>query len=481
MTDPVYSAAFPKGSFQEGSQERIERVVIASVFLDPSVMPYVLGAVVPADFGNVVHRFVWETMIAINADGETVELITLIKRLQLINRLDTVGGIGYINDLIDATSTTAFIVQHCRILARQGRARRTYEAARRAVAKYEAGQIQDEDAYPLEVSRDVELAMTRRADEHLITIGDGMIQATDTLIEEITGSADATSTETGYTDLDNLLDGMRGGQVIVLGGRPAMGKTALALNIATNVVEHYRDAVMFVSLEMDGAELARRQITQEAGRTFRQMRHDWSTTNVAAVQASIDRWKNRPLYVSKNMNATTHDLRLWAGQIKRKQRLRLVVLDYIQLMRSDGEGESNNREQELSRISRQLKLIAKELDVPVLVLSQLNRGVEGRSDRRPMISDLRESGAIEQDADVVLFVYRHEVYSKAEVDHGKAEVIVAKQRNGATDTVHLHFVKERTRFENVTESQRSSPVQVPSYIARIRGPGRDAGPTASDD
>jgi replicative DNA helicase len=255
-----------------------------------------------------------------------------------------------------------------------------------------------------------------------------------------------TGTPTGFTDLDELLNGLQPSTLNIIGARPSMGKTALALCIATNVAKHSRLPVLFFSLEMGHYELASRVLSIEAKVDSKKLRTgQLDTSDWTKISQAIGRLE-APLLIDENPNVTVMEIRAKARRVKASHNgLGLVVVDYLQLMSGTG---AENRQLEISEISRGLKILARELECPIIALSQLSRGLEARSDKRPMLADLRESGSIEQDADVVMFIYRDEVYNKETSDKALAEIIVSKHRSGPTGDVRLVFLKEYTKFEN---------------------------------
>ncbi len=425
-----------------------ERSVLGAILLDNRLIHRAQELLRPDSFYAARHRRIFQAMEELAESGSAIDLVTVKQALERTGDLEGCGGVAYLASLVDGLPRSAHLDHYALIVKEMATRRDMVLAAREiALAAMRPGVPLDE------VLDEAEKAVFRVAEDRLKT---GFLPlrvvAEESLkvIEELTQRQELiTGIATGFRDLDELTAGLQPSDLVVLAARPAMGKTALALNIATHAGLRQGRPVGIVSLEMSREQLFRRLLCAEARvdshrlRTGRIDSEDWQ--RIIKVYGQLH---SAPIHLDDSPAASILELRAKARRLKLEHGLQLLVVDYLQLLR--GRGTYENRQQEISDISRCLKELAKELGVPVLALSQLSRQPEQRrGDRRPQLSDLRESGAIEQDADVVLFLYREEVYRKDDPDlKGKAELIVAKQRNGPTDTIHLHFISEFTSFVN---------------------------------
>jgi replicative DNA helicase len=400
----------------------------------------------PDDFYRPAHQHVFDAIKALYSSGGAVDVVTVADELRRAGLLDEVGGAEALHELQNATPAISSAGQYARIVQDTALLRRLI---------YAAGDIA-ELAYsePDDVRKALDEAETKVFDiaEQTVTdtvrpLDDLLAEAMDRLQETFDRGDIITGVPTGYTDLDELLSGLQGSALYIVGARPAMGKTAFGLGMATHVAQHTAKPVLVFSLEMGHNELTQRILASEARvdstkiRTGRLAEADWAKIGKAIGRLEV------PLLLDDNPRVTVMEIRAKARRIKaRYGALGLIVIDYLQLM--SGHGNSENRQLEVSEISRNLKILARELEVPIVALSQLSRNLEARSDKRPMLSDLRESGSLEQDADVVMFLYRDEVYNPESPDKGSAEVIVAKHRSGPIGTKRLVFLGQYTRFDN---------------------------------
>jgi replicative DNA helicase len=425
-----------------------EESILSAILLDNSTLLDVLEILTAEDFYRTAHQKIFSTIETLFRRAEPVDLITLTNALRDANVLDEIGGAAYLARLVDTVPSAINISHYARIV-------RDKSALRRLIAK--SGEITQrcfEDAGDFdEVLNFAEGAVfeisesKHRAAFHPLS---KIIELNiDALEKRQENRALVTGIPTGYTRLDNLTSGLQPSDLIILAARPAMGKTALALNLARNAALDGNVAVAVFSLEMSKEQLSMRMLCAEARVDSSRLRsgflnpEDWNRITDAASVLS-----EAPLFIDDSPDISATSIRTKSRRLKMDKDLGLIIVDYLQLMR--GNQSTERRDLEISEISRALKLLAKELNVPVLALSQLNRKLEERSDKRPQLSDLRESGALEQDADVVAFIYRDEVYNKDENNplRGTAEVILAKQRNGPTGVVPLTFLGSYTRFEN---------------------------------
>ena len=427
-----------------------ESSVLGGVLLDNDAINQVLELLRSEDFYRESHRKVFRAMIELSDRAEPVDLITLSEYLKSRNELEAVGGTAYLASLADFVPTAANISYYARIVREKSILRSLISTATDIATRgyEEQGNVEEFLDAAEKVIFDIS---ERKIKASFVAVGD-MIKDTLKTVEKLYERKEmVTGVPTGYEDLDRLTAGLQPADLIIVAGRPGMGKTAFALNIATNAAFTGVGAAVF-SLEMAREQLVLRMLCSEARVNSSKVRSGYlGERDFPQLAKAAGRLHEAPIYIDDTPAISVLELRAKARRLvrDRTKKIGLIVVDYLQLMR--GMGAASNREQEISEISRSLKALAKELNVPVIALSQLNRRVEDRSDRRPMMSDLRESGAIEQDADVIMFIYRDEVYNKDDSKKGVAEVIVAKQRNGPIDTVKLTFLNEYTRFENYTE------------------------------
>lgn len=423
-----------------------EQSVLGAILLENDAVIKAIEILTTSDFYRESHRKIFNAMIGLFEKNEAIDIITVADSLKKNNELDAVGGVTYLHGLVSLVPTAANIKYHSKLIKEKALLRGLLNSATEIAAKvYESPLDADELVDFAERSIfDISDKRTKTAFYTLKEIIKGSFQ----MIEQLYDKKEAiTGISSGFHDLDNLTTGFQHGDLVIIGGRPSMGKTALGLNIAQHVGLDMKEPVAIFSLEMSKEQLAIRMLCSEAMIDSNNVRkgiikkEDWHKLTSAA-----GRLAEAPVFIDDSSGISVLEMRAKARRLKMEQKgLSLVVVDYLQLMR--GRGNFERREQEISEISRSLKGLAKELEVPVIALSQLNRGVESRNDKRPTLADLRESGAIEQDADVIIFLYRDEVYNKDNPSNkGKAEIIVAKQRNGPTDTVNLTFLSNCTRF-----------------------------------
>lgn len=425
-----------------------EESILSAILLDNGTLLDVLEILTPDDFYRTAHRHIFAGISDLFARAEPVDLVTLTNLLRDKNELEEIGGAAYLARLVD-TVPSAINVQHYARIVRDKSSLRRLIAKATAITQrcYEdAGDLDQvlnfAESAVFEISED-----KHQAAFHPIS---KIIETNIDALEERQGQRTlVTGVPTGYTQLDHKTSGLQGSDMVILAARPSMGKTAFALNIARNAAVDGDVSVAVFSLEMSKEQLSERMLCAEARVDSNRLRggflnpEDWHRITEAASALS-----EAPIYIDDSPDISATSIRTKSRRLKLDKNLGLIIIDYLQLMK--GRSGTERRDLEISEISRALKLLAKELNVPVVALSQLNRKLEERSDKRPMLSDLRESGALEQDADVVAFIYRDEVYNKDENNPNRntAEIILAKQRNGPTGSVPLTFLKSFTRFEN---------------------------------
>lgn len=428
-----------------------ERSVLGGMLLDNQAVHQVLEILDGDDFYSSGHRKIFQSIIDLTERNEPADLITLSNLLKDRSQLESIGGAAYLGSLADAVPSAANITYYSKIVKEKSILRKLISATTNILSRTY------EDATDID-------GIIDEAEYSIFQISENKIRQTFFPIREIIKDSFRTierlfekkslitGVPTGFEELDRLTSGFQRSELIIIAGRPSMGKTAFALNIAQHAAIEMDVPVAVFSLEMSKEQLAMRMLSSEARVDAQRLRKgflgetDWPRLTTAAGSLS-----EAKIFIDDTAAITVLEMKAKARRLKAEKGLGMVVLDYLQLMK--GREQSPSREQEISEISRSLKALAKELNVPVVALSQLNRQVEARSDRRPQMADLRESGAIEQDADVILFIYRDEVYNRSEdnPEKGIAEIIIGKQRNGPTGKVKLAFLKEFTRFENLAQ------------------------------
>jgi len=428
-----------------------ESSVLGGILLENDAINLVLELLRAEDFYRESHRKIFRAMIELSDRNEPVDLITLSEFLKGRSDLEGVGGTAYLASLADFVPTAANISFYARIVREKSILRSLISTATDIATRgyEEQGNVEEFLDTAEKVIFDIS---EKKIKASFVAVGD-MIKDTLKTVEKLYERKEmVTGVPTGYEDLDRLTAGLQPADLVVVAGRPSMGKTAFSLNIATNAAFAGVGAAVF-SLEMAKEQLVLRMLCSEARVNNSKVRSGYlAERDFPKLANAAGRLHEAPIYIDDTPAISVLELRAKARRLvrDRSKKVGLIVIDYLQLMR--GMGNASNREQEISEISRSLKALAKELNVPVIAISQLNRRVEDRGDRRPMMSDMRESGAIEQDADVIMFIYRDEVYNRNDDSlKGVAEVIVAKQRNGPTDTIKLTFLNEFTRFENYTQ------------------------------
>ena len=432
-----------------------ERAVLSALILDHDALYKVQDRLRPESFDLPRHRIIWEACAGLAAKQQAITLITLRSYLEEQGVLEQIGGAPALAQIADSVPTAAHIEHHALILRDKGLARALIRSCEQLASRgYDGAESVDDLIESAE--REILQIATGHAHSGFRTLRDE-IQTTFDYIER-KQSGQLVGVRSGFKDFDDLTGGMNGGDLVVMAGRPSMGKTALALNVARNHAVEDGGCVAFFSLEMNNRELVVRLLLSEALIDGRRLRtagmlrdSDWRQLTRAATTL-----EGKRLYFDDSMGITVGDLSARARRLDRDEKLSLLVVDYIQLLQ--GRADIERREQQVADISRSLKLLAKDLDIPVIALSQLNRGPEARPDKRPQLADLRESGAIEQDADVVIFVYRDELYDEDSPDQGIAELIVGKQRNGPIGTVKLQFDADHGRFHDLARHQTPPPV-----------------------
>ncbi|MFG2640976.1 replicative DNA helicase [Streptomyces sp. NPDC048370] len=428
-----------------------EQSVLGGMLLSKDAIADVVEIIKGHDFYKPAHETVYAAILDLYAKGEPADPITVGAELTKRGEITRVGGASYLHTLVQSVPTAANAAYYAEIVHERAVLRRLVEAGTKIT---QMGYAADGDVDEIVNSAQAEIyAVTeQRTTEDYLPLGDIMEGALDEIEAIGSRSGEMTGVPTGFTDLDQLTNGLHPGQMIIIAARPAMGKSTLALDFARACsIKHNLPSVIF-SLEMGRNEIAMRLLSAEARVALHHMRsgtmtdEDW--TRLARRMPDVSQ---APLYIDDSPNLSMMEIRAKCRRLKQRAGLKLVVIDYLQLMQSGGK-RSESRQQEVSDMSRNLKLLAKELELPVIALSQLNRGPEQRTDKKPMVSDLRESGSIEQDADMVILLHREDAYEKESPRAGEADIIVGKHRNGPTATITVAFQGHYSRFVDMAQT-----------------------------
>lgn len=423
-----------------------EQSVIGSILMDKNAIAKVVEHLSPDSFYRDAHRFIYEAIIDLFDRGEPIDLVTVTEVLRKNGKLDAVGGSVYVADLINSVPTAANVDHYAKIVAEKAILRRLIEAGTKIVGEAFANQ-EDVDQVLDSAEREIFDIALKRVREGFHRIDDVIKRVLDK-IDSLYGKENSiTGTPTGFPDLDKITAGFQNSDLIIIAARPSVGKTAFALNIAQGVAIKYKIPVAIFSLEMSKEQLAQRMLCSDAEVDSQSLKTGaLSDTGWKKLTRSLGRLSEAPIYIDDSAAMTATEIRAKARRLKIEKGLGLVIIDYLQLMR--GRARVENRVQEISEIARSLKTLARELDLPVVALSQLSRAVEQRPDRIPRLSDLRESGEIEQTADLVMFIHREDYYNQQSERGNIAEIIIAKQRNGPVGSVELVFRKDIAKFSS---------------------------------
>ncbi len=437
-----------------------EQAVLGAMLIDKEAIAKATEVLSADDFYREAHRVIFSEMLELYNKNEAVDMVTVTEILKRDNKLEDIGGIAYITSLANVVLTAANVKYHADIVAEKSVLRQLVRVSTEIAAMgYEANEdvgtlLDTAESRILEISN-------RKKKTDFTAINDVLMDSVQSIESLLQNKGGLTGLPAGFADLDKLTSGLHPSDFIILAARPSMGKTALALNIVQNVALRAHKviggeprSVAFFSLEMSKEQLVNRMLCAEAGIDSQRLRvgemHDEDWTHLWDACDTMSRAK---IYIDDTAGITAMEMRSRARRLKAEHGLDLIVVDYLQLMQGSGKrNNSGDRQQEVSEISRSLKALARELDVPVLALSQLSRSVESRQVKRPMLSDLRESGSLEQDADIVAFLYREDYYNP-ETENKHTELIIAKHRNGPVDTVNLFFQKQFTKFVGFTKRE----------------------------
>ncbi len=436
----------------------LEEVVLGAMMIDKKGIDEVIDILSPDVFYKTAHQYIFEAIVQLFEDSSAIDLLTVANCLKTQKRLEQIGGEFYLIQLTQKVASSAHIEFHARIILQKYIQRSLIKLSNEIIEEaYDEGT----DVFNLLDNAEAKLyEVTQGNIKRSSETAQSLVTQAKKKIEEIANQEGMSGIPSGFTRLDDLTSGWQPTDLIIIAARPGMGKTALTLSMARNIAVGQNIPVAFFSLEMASVQLITRLISSETGlsseklRTGKLEKHEWEQLNV-----KVKDLEKAPLFIDDTPSLSIFDLRAKARRLSSQHGIRMIMIDYLQLMTAGGAGKNGNREQEISLISRNLKALAKELDVPVIALSQLSRAVESRGgSKRPLLSDLRESGAIEQDADIVSFIYRPEYYKIEEWDDdeaaptkGQGEFIVAKHRNGGLENIRLKFVGELGKFDNLDE------------------------------
>lgn len=439
----------PYGDFRQPPVDKdAEQGVLGAMLLSPNTVMEVIEELQPDDFYYPAHQLIYKAMLDLYASGTDIDPVIVASRLDRFNDLDRVGGAPYIHTLLSVVPTAANARYYAEIVAEKAVLRKLVDAGTRVVQLgFEGAEDAEIESVLDRAQQEVFAVAQRKTTEDYNVLGD-LIAPT---IDELTALQQhgvETGVPTGFIDLDKLTHGLRAGQMIIVAARPGVGKSTLAMDFMRSAsLNHGKTSVIF-SLEMSASEIVMRLLSAEAEVKLSDMRggkvsgEDW-----VKINDTLNRVQDAPLFIDDSPNLTMMEIRSKARRLKQQHGLDLIVLDYLQLMSSGKKVES--RQQEVSEFSRQLKLLAKELEVPLIAISQLNRGPEARTDKRPQLADLRESGSLEQDADMVMLLYRPDSQDRDNERAGEADIILAKHRGGPIDTVQVAHQLHYSKFVNM--------------------------------
>ena len=426
-----------------------EKSVLGGIFLKPDIFGDVVEILHPNDFYKNGHKLIYEAMRDIYNSGAGIDPIVVVNKLKKNEKFDELVGEQLLFDIISDVPTAANIIEYAKIVKEKATLRRLGEVGTKIVELAYEGYEEVDNI--LDKAEGMIFKISENVDsKDLVSLKDVIAQEFVRLEKVYQNKGVATGISSGFSDFDQMTSGFHPSDLIILAARPAMGKTAFALNLALNAAMKSKKGVLLFSLEMSSSQLLQRLLSIEAGIGLQKIRNgfldpdDWGKLGLASMKLS-----NSEINIADLPNVNVLEIRAIARRLKAAGKLDMIIIDYLQLIKGNST-RGDNRQQEISEISRALKGIARELDIPIIALSQLSRATEQRADRRPMLSDLRESGAIEQDADMVMFLYRDDYYNEDSEDKGLTEVIIGKQRNGPVGTIKLRFFHEYTKFENFT-------------------------------
>ena len=435
-----------------------QRATIGTILLDANSFDLISAILEPDDFHEPKHQMIFRAMRSLASTNAGINVVSVITMLQQEGVLEDVGGDSYVLELGAEVGTSLHAESYAIMVYRAAEVRRLIALCARIIEKGQQGDYEHSEELFDDAQQRILALGSRKSRQAFTSFSDAIAEALAKIQRAFESQSRVTGTNTGFTELDHMTSGFQPGDLVILAARPGMGKTALALNMAFNAAINPTTpcTVAIFSLEMPTIQLATRILSSESQISSHNLKTGMMEEHeIDRLVETVERVKDVAIFIDDTPGLSIMDCRSKCRRLASDDNLPpvgLVVIDYLQLMK--GPPNSGNREQEISEISRNLKTLAKELNTPVVALSQLNRGVESRPNKRPLLSDLRESGAIEQDADIIMFVYRDEYYNEESEDRGIAELIIAKHRAGSTGTVRLQFVGMFTRFNNLAEDEQ---------------------------
>ncbi|HLR53000.1 MAG TPA: replicative DNA helicase [Candidatus Avamphibacillus sp.] len=434
-----------------------EQAIIGAIFLEPEAFSTASEVLMPEDFYRAGHQRIFEAMMQLADRGEAIDVVTVTSALQDSKHLEEAGGVSYLTEVAGSVPTAANIEYYTKIVEEKAVLRRLIRTATDIVTDTFTREDEVDDVLN-EAEKGILEVSGRKNSGAFKAIKDVLIDVYDNIEQLHQNKEDVTGIPTGFKDLDRITSGFQRNDLIIIAARPSVGKTAFALNIAQNVAVNTEENVAIFSLEMGADQLVQRMLCAEGNIDSQRLRtgslidEDWGKLTMAMGSLS-----NAGIYIDDTPGVRVNEIRSKCRRLKQEHGLGMIVIDYLQLIQGSGNSKES-RQQEVSEISRSLKALARELEVPLIALSQLSRGVEQRQDKRPMMSDLRESGSIEQDADIVGFLYRDDYYDQESDKQNIIEIIISKQRNGPVGTVELAFVKEYNKFVDLDHRYDTSDI-----------------------
>jgi len=434
-----------------------EQAIIGAIFLEPEAFSAASEVLMPEDFYRAGHQRIFEAMMRLADRGEAIDVVTVTSALQDSKHLEEAGGVSYLTEVAGSVPTAANIEYYTKIVEEKAVLRRLIRTATDIVTDTFTREDEVDDVLN-EAEKGILEVSGRKNSGAFKAIKDVLIDVYDNIEQLHQNKEDVTGIPTGFKDLDRITSGFQRNDLIIIAARPSVGKTAFALNIAQNVAVNTEENVAIFSLEMGADQLVQRMLCAEGNIDSQRLRtgslidEDWGKLTMAMGSLS-----NAGIYIDDTPGVRVNEIRSKCRRLKQEHGLGMIVIDYLQLIQGSGNSKES-RQQEVSEISRSLKALARELEVPLIALSQLSRGVEQRQDKRPMMSDLRESGSIEQDADIVGFLYRDDYYDQESDKQNIIEIIISKQRNGPVGTVELAFVKEYNKFVDLDHRYDTSDI-----------------------
>lgn len=431
-----------------------EEAVLGAILANPMTLSRVVEALTPESFYKPANKTIYDAILSLYAKNEAIDILTVSEYLKGIDKLEIVGGRAYINDLALNVITTTNIEFYAKIVQEKAIRRSLINAGSEIVTM--AYENESTESTLDNAEKLIFNIASQKTTNDLTPVKDIVLTSYEQIEYRYNNKDELTGTATGFYELDSMTSGLQKSDLVILAARPSMGKTAFVLNLAQNVALRANRGVAIFSLEMPKGQLVKRMLCSEAEVDMQRVNSghmqskDWEKLTMA-----MNNFTDAPIYIDDTGSVTVMDIRAKCRRLAMEEKnLGVIIIDYLQLMEGGSGSNPNDRNQQISAISRGLKTLARELEVPIIALSQLSRAVESRTDKRPMLSDLRDSGAIEQDADIVMFIYRDEYYNREESENrGKAELIVAKHRNGPVGNVPLLFQSNITKFRNPTKTE----------------------------